>query len=1121
MTEKTRYMAKVGAVTVKVLKVAIITVALLTVIVMSLLPFVLRWEIVSLFEQKDMAAEIGYIDIRPIMGSLQINDVHITAPDGKRLYVDEIQMKITWSSLANRWLNIKHVIIEGTTLDIVAGENGVRVAGFEFLADDESPSSEPDVESEPVGQVITRLVLEKLELDKLEVCFAKLNKQNEEAFHHCARIKHLSLIDNIDLHLGENPSALIPGIVLNSFRWSDQQTHTELVSVESLNVTNVTSGDMKDWQLEALSLEALRVLPISVEGEMTAGDLWLNALTLTDLKIGEANNVGTLSLTNLNVDLRSDNEGMLALAPALMARINQLAPEDKEDAPEPTEQAGSFSMGRLDVNKIVVRDAGDETELVPTPLAFIDGFNIVSLSSSDMVDWQLGELSVGMLKVLPTSEKGEMTAGDLQLKSLSLSGLEVGSANKIGGLSLASVKVDLQSTDDGRLVFAPVLMERIGQLAPENDEDAPEVPEQSSSFSMGNLDVNEVIVHNRGVNPGHEPTPLLFVDSLKMADLNSPDMTDWKMGELSVGVLKVLPTSEKGEMIAGDLQLNTLSLTGLEIGDAGKIDTLSLASAEVDLQSGDNGVLAFAPALMEQLQLSSSSVDEAAEETPEVSNESSSFSVGRLVVSKAVVHDARRDKELLSLNAFSLQQLETRGDTIGLGKLQLSDLKLLELEPSHGMKTKHYFSTPKIELAGLVKEAGQLKASNILVADPVVFLHRSADGGLAMLKDIERMMGSDGSEQASPVEGGESPPTKLSIGNIKIGGNGQLLVLDESVSPEFKRTFAGLDFTVNNVNANAPDTYANIKFNLGLSKFSYLRFGGKLAPFGDKLDTAITGELRGLDVRYWSAYAAEYIGYHLDQGIGEADIVFDVNQDDIDATITTRFHKLEVLPLREDEIPEGSEALGVPLEFALGLLRDGDGMIELKLPISGDIHSPNFSLRHIIGKVMFKVISEAIVNYYMPFGLIMGATMQDTLSNLNFEPVLFAPGEAELDAAAISSLDKLSEMLGSRQQLHLSFCAPSTRQDWSVKFAPPVDPEEQKHAEASAGVGGLAGATQQYPAIVIAPEHEATLKALANQRSETVKGHLISAGVQPGQVILCDGAFEKNNIELPQMDIAI
>ncbi|MEH6467504.1 MAG: DUF748 domain-containing protein, partial [Porticoccus sp.] len=344
------------------------------------------------------------------------------------------------------------------------------------------------------------------------------------------------------------------------------------------------------------------------------------------------------------------------------------------------------------------------------------------------------------------------------------------------------------------------------------------------------------------------------------------------------------------------------------------------------------------------------------------------------------------------------------------------------------------------------------------------------------------------------------------------------LVLDESVSPVFEQTFTDLDLMLNNIDANAPKTKTNLKFNVGINKFGHFRLEGSLVPFGDKLDGAITGELRGLDVRYLSAYGSEYIGHHLDQGIGEADITFDVNQDEIDATITTRFHKLEVSPLSENEIPEGSEALGIPLGFALGLLRDNEGMIELKLPISGDIHSPDFSLSHIIGKVMFKVISEAIVNYYMPFGLIMAATMQDTLSSLNFEPVSFAPGETALDTVAIASLDKLSEMLSSRQQLHLSFCAPSTLQDWSVMFAPPVvseakNQDEKKQADASN--------TAKEPVIVIDPEHVASLEVLANQRGEVVKGHLISMGVQTGQVVLCDGAFDENNKELPQMDIAI
>ena len=154
MTEKTHYLRKVGAVAVKTIKVTTITVAVLMVIVLSLLPFGLRWGIVNWLEQKGMEAEVGYIDIRPILGSIQINDVRVVAPDGKRLNFDEMQLNFTWDSVYHHWLDVEHVIVKGATLDIVAGKNGVSVAGIEFLADETSSSSEPNVELEPVPPVI-------------------------------------------------------------------------------------------------------------------------------------------------------------------------------------------------------------------------------------------------------------------------------------------------------------------------------------------------------------------------------------------------------------------------------------------------------------------------------------------------------------------------------------------------------------------------------------------------------------------------------------------------------------------------------------------------------------------------------------------------------------------------------------------------------------------------------------------------------------------------------------------------------------------------------------------------------------------------------------------------------
>lgn len=47
------------------------------------------------------------------------------------------------------------------------------------------------------------------------------------------------------------------------------------------------------------------------------------------------------------------------------------------------------------------------------------------------------------------------------------------------------------------------------------------------------------------------------------------------------------------------------------------------------------------------------------------------------------------------------------------------------------------------------------------------------------------------------------------------------------------------------------------------------------------------------------------------------------------------------------------------------------------------------------------------------------------------------------------------------------------------------------------------------------------LKAIADQRSDTVKQYLIDKGVKTGQVILCEDQFDQTNKGLPQMNIAI
>lgn len=964
----------------KAVKAVLVTAAVVIVVVVSLLPFVLRWQIVDWLEQQGLEAEIGYINIRPVLGSVQINDVRIAASETEQLILKEIQLNIDWAPLLSQWLKIEHVLIDGMAVDLVVTEAGLRVGGMP-LPESAPEAAAPNVAESDSGSAIKRMLLKRLELANSQLCYARLDESGDLAMRQCVAFNKLALMGNLDLHLGDAPSAEIPGIFLQDVRWTDQKESVELVGVGQISVEAVTSEDLASWRVAGVSVESLGVLPVRDATKIVSGDLYLSTLSLSDLNVGDGSYIDRVSLSGLQVDLNLGGHGEPMFSPQLMASLEPLLPESAEvKAVDRGDNQSAFSVGQLIIDSVAVSEGHNSQKL----LSFNDfGLQQLSMLGSDV---GLKNLQVSDLVLLPVISEQGQTSGDLELGRLSLADASFGEAIHIGGLDLSSLHVGLDTTATGQLAFAPELIKQI----------IPEAP--------------------------------------------------------------VVDTRDSG--VQGSAIQNNSQQTA--------------------------------------------------------------FALDRLVVTDASVRDKANLRDLLLIRDTRLSGLMAEGDALTLAHFQLSDLKLLERDIEGQSQTRFNFSTPKIELTGMDKSVSRFALKELTVVDPVAVIHRNASGELQLVADIERMTMAESDADLPPSELSEpSAVVEYAIGQVRIGSKGQLLVLDESVSPVFQQTFNDLNFMVDNIESSSPEGSLLLAFNLGINKFGHIKFNGNLSPFGDKLNTAIEGELRGLDARELSTYASQYIGYSLDQGVAEADIKFAVREDEIDASVITRFHKLEVSPLSEGEMPEGAESLGVPLGFALGLLRDKNGMIELNLPITGDIHSPDFSLRHIIGKVMFKVISETIVNYYLPFGLIVKGSLQETLSNLTFEPILFVPGDTTLAIEATANLDKLSELLTTREQLSLSFCAPSTWQDWSAKFAPVESESGSKVDDKSTRQDAVQEASSKPPVEMVTPEQVAALKQMSNQRSDVVKEYLVNKGVQSGQVILCEGDFTRENKDLPQMDIAI
>ena len=194
-----------------------------------------------------------------------------------------------------------------------------------------------------------------------------------------------------------------------------------------------------------------------------------------------------------------------------------------------------------------------------------------------------------------------------------------------------------------------------------------------------------------------------------------------------------------------------------------------------------------------------------------------------------------------------------------------------------------------------------------------------------------------------------------------------------------------------------------------------LEIMGKLNPLAKPLALDITGKVRDLELPPLSPYAIKYAGY----GITRGKMSVDVNYVVLPNGQLTAKNKLVLNQLSFGDKVDGAPA-SLPVKLAVALLADRNGVIDLDLPISGSLNDPQFSLGPLIVKVILNVITRAIT---APFSLLahaLGSGGQELSS------VSFAPGSAQLAAAAEAGLDKVARALTDRPALKLTVVGTSS-----------------------------------------------------------------------------------------------
>jgi hypothetical protein len=155
-------------------------------------------------------------------------------------------------------------------------------------------------------------------------------------------------------------------------------------------------------------------------------------------------------------------------------------------------------------------------------------------------------------------------------------------------------------------------------------------------------------------------------------------------------------------------------------------------------------------------------------------------------------------------------------------------------------------------------------------------------------------------------------------------------------------------------------------------------------------------------------YTIKNLGYPVEKGRLYADVKF--KTENWLLTANNKFFIEQLVLGAKDPSPN---VPNVPVKFGLALLQDGNGDVEINLPIRGRLDDPDFRIGGIVFKAIASLFVKALASPFSLIGSIFGGGGED----MDF--VVFEPGRHSLDKTGLAKLETTIKALQARKKLKL------------------------------------------------------------------------------------------------------
>ena len=229
---------------------------------------------------------------------------------------------------------------------------------------------------------------------------------------------------------------------------------------------------------------------------------------------------------------------------------------------------------------------------------------------------------------------------------------------------------------------------------------------------------------------------------------------------------------------------------------------------------------------------------------------------------------------------------------------------------------------------------------------------------------------------------------------------------DNFIKPRYGADLLELNGSVEGLSSD-PASTAGIDVH-GKVNDAPLLIGGRVNPLSKELALDIKASVHDMEMAPLSAYSGKYVGYRIERGKLSFDVAYQLKNRQLQAQ-----NRLVLDQLTFGDKVESADAIGLPVQLAVALLKDRNGVIDIDLPIGGSLDDPDFSVGGIIIKVLVNLITKAVTAPFALLGNLFGGGTEQ-MSSVDFDA-----GQAMLTAAREPGLKALAKAMTERPGLKL------------------------------------------------------------------------------------------------------